>query len=398
MLFRSPRSWRAGGPIHVALDRAWGVGLLVWNEQICAAWRAKPPRQTRRKQELRPSVEFGRLECAAAEAAVTAAPIPSVGTPPAADDLGSDVLASPLTPVAAGSAASVEPEITTLMAPQSAEPEPFESAERPSVALNTSAPGELPLPAPTATNVSATAATSPLMSTLAGIMSRAYANLGDSGWHIDPQACLVVCPEGQRLKPYNLTSPRSGLPRLSVRSDANACVGCVRRETCFPADRTGAYKQVTRSIPVEETEACAAAIEEMRAKRPARRRLTRRTAPARRTAPTPRAVPRPDLPGPWYAPPERTPPGPWWAERPQFVPTEARRRTRTLPPHFVVRVEIGDVIPIAKPSAHIAQDRARRARRRRTYVEMEARNRLPARTLVKVTVEPRESRAGSTKS
>ncbi len=366
---------------------AWGIGLFVWNEQICAGWRMKPLKPTRRKQQRRPETEEGGIACPASEAVAAESPLPlSTAAPPSAENLAPDAVTAPPTPQATDASISTESELAAAepaapSLPASADPSPTASG---SVELSSTASAD-PAPITPGSVVS-----SPSVSALGDILARAYANLSGTGWRVDPHACVVVCPEGQCLKPYNLSAPTSSSPRLSVRTDAHACVGCSRRQGCYPIDRTGAYKQLTRSVPSEDVATCLAAIH-------AKRGAPVPRPPTRRPSQPHRADPRPDLPGPWYAPPCRSLPGPWWAERPQFVPSEARRRARSLSLHLVVRVELGDVVPIARPRADLAADRAGRAHRRRSYAEMEARNQLHPLTDVRLTVERGESRRSSAK-
>lgn len=318
---------------------AWGVGLFAWNEQICTGWRLNPPKVTARQQQRRGD-DAGEIWDGGAVA--------SSG--------GRSSIQNPVT------------RTTTTQTPPSV-PVPPEVPKVPTQNASEPAAAE---PATTASKA---------FKLLVRVLARSFKAM-EPGWSVDLQMGFVRCPEGQRLKPYNVATPESGRPRLSVRSDANACVGCLRRGACFPADRTGPYKQMTRAISPTEMKACAQAIAEMRPKMPA----PRPRPPARLNE---GRVQTKDLPGPSYTPPDQSPPGAWWAERPQFVPTEARRRARRLPRGCVVRIEISAILPLERQRSDIARDRARRAHRRRTYAEMEARNRLDDGIGDRLTVGPR---------
>ena len=319
---------------------AWGIGLFAWNEQIATGWRLKPPEVTARQQQRRGD-DAGEVWDCGAVASLEDRTSPLINQGPDVQTTATETPPS----------VSAAPEVAEV---------PTQNASEPAA------------PAPTPSKA---------FKLLAHVLNRSFGGMAP-GWSVDLQAGFVRCPEGQRLKPYNVATPESGRPRLSVRSDANACVGCPRRGACFPADRTGPYKQITRAISTTEMKACAQAIAEMRPKMPA----PRPRPPTRRHE---GRVQRKDLPGPSYTPPDQSRPGPWWAERPQFVPTEARRRARTIPIGCVVRIEISAILPMERPRADIARDRARRAHRRRTFAEMEAGNRLDGAGSVRLTLGPR---------
>lgn len=377
---------------------AVGVGLFLWNEQICSGWRRRPPIIAPRRQKRRPSPV-----ASFAEAPLTGS------TDAGPENLGATEIPEVRT--------EDIPDLQHLDAepPGTTEIPEVQTEEKPPASLELVASEDLPDPprsepvpeAPTeaALTLKDTTSESPSLNeplspvtharrALGEVLLRAFADLNRrSGWSIEAEAGIVRCPNRQVLSPYNLAKPASGEPRLSVRTDPHACLGCPFRPGCFPVERRGAYKQVSRALTAQESLVASPALATLRSKESA---LTRHSPHRPLTQPSPPSAPSDR---PFYQTPVYTEPGPCFAERPVFLPAVARRRA-LLPGNRVVRVELRDVVPPAprRPDPLVANGPDDRAHRRRTRKEIIAKNLHHSVTRVTVKVQRRETKRVSTKT
>lgn len=347
-----------------------GIGLFLWNEQVCEGWRQKPPPIVSRRQQRRPP----------SPVSATAAMPEEVDTQPLAPPVAPFVTPPADAPVTAGPDSVPGDRDAPDTPPPSIEHGNADRVVDPSLTIEA-----------LGTSSSAPDARVAARATLGAILVRAFDDLtARDGWSIDGEAGLVRCPGGQALYPYNLALPRSGAPRLAVRSAPHACLGCPSRRVCFPEDRTGPFKQVSRALLPEEAAAARTALTEIR-----RGVLPPLRAPPRRT---PAAAPRSPIAQadaespPFHQPPRAPPPGPWFAERPIFLPAAARRRT-ILPKGKVVRIEVRYVAPPHPRRADplLAEGRHDRAHRRMTRAQIATKDQHDSVTTTRVTVQPRKS-------
>lgn len=342
-----------------------GVGLFLWNEQVCTGWRKRPPALVPRRQERRPRAE------------------------PLCPDRSHDAPGTPTNTIEVEDLpVERESALVPALDPVPVGVAPRSDASAPATLDMLKAANVVPEEVVGAPSAEPNANVADARAALGAVLVRAFGDLGRrDGWSIEPQSGVVRCPNRRMLIPFHVAQPTSGAPRLSVRTESHACLGCPFRPACFPVDRRFPYKQVSRAITPEERDSARSALAALRGTDPP---LTRASPHRPPSAAAPLSEPVPVRP--LYQPPVPAEPGPWFAERPVFLPATARRRA-LLPRGYVIRVELDDVVPPrpARTDPVLANGRDDRAHRRRTRSEIVSKNRHHPATRVTATVQRRES-------
>jgi len=191
-------------------------------------------------------------------------------------------------------------------------------------------------------------------------------------WRWDEVDLVPICPAGHASRVHDLVQTPGGNRTVRFRVSRAACRSCFERSGCTTSKSRNFCKEVKLTVPPE-------VIPD--------NLLTQSTVPRSKRGPKPDgtnpATTQPSPSSPWR-PPNRSDPGRWNIAWPMLIPSELRRRTHEACRSLRVTIHIEPRQNSPNPPEHLARSPAEHQRRRHTFEERLAKNRLPEGTRINI--------------